>query len=476
MSKTISIDPVTRIEGHSKITIYLDDDGSVDVAHFHVTQYRGFEKFLEGRPFHEMPALTARICGICPVSHLMASAKACDDLMAVTIPPNASRLRTVMNLGQMIQSHALSFFHLSSPDLLLGMDADPNERHILGIAASHPDRARDGIALRKFGQQIIERLSGKRIHPEWVVPGGVSAALTGETRSEILGDLPQCLDMTRKTLDWYRDAFGVFEEEIETFANYPGMFMGMLDENNHVDLYQGTLRLVDADRKVVREGMTAHDFAASIGEKVLPYSYLKTPYYLPEGDEKGTYRVGPLARLNACDGLGTPMANAELESFRALAPDGGAVLSSFHYHYARLIEILFGLENVQQLLQDDDCMDPNVRADAGPNRGVGIGISEAPRGTLMHHYEADGDGLVTKANLIIATGNNNDAMNRGITQAAKKFVHGDSLTEGALNRVEAVIRCFDPCLSCSTHALGHMPLRVELHSPEGTMLDVAVRD
>lgn len=473
MSNTITIDPITRIEGHAKITIHLDGEGAVDDARFHVTQFRGFEKFTEGRPYQEMPAITARICGICPVSHLMASSKACDDIMAVTVPPVAAKLRRVMNLGQLVQSHALSFFHLSSPDFLLGMDAPVSERHVLGVAAKHPEIARDGIRLRQFGQQIIEWLGGKRVHPAWTVPGGVSAPLTVELRDRILKDIPEAIEITERAIKALLGLAEQFEAEIETFAHFPSLFMGLTSPDGGLEHYDGTLRVVDADRKIVKDGIPGADYDDYIGEAVEPWTYLKMPYYKPLGYENGMYRVGPLARLNVADRCGTPRADRELKTFRTL--DSGAVLSSFHYHYARLIEILFGLETIEQILSEPDITDKHVRATAGVNKLEGIGVSEAPRGVLIHHYKVDERGLIRWANLIIATGHNNMAMNRGILQAAKRFVDGTNIQEGALNRVEAVIRCFDPCLSCSTHALGQMPLRLELHDHEGKVLDERLR-
>ena len=474
MSKTITIDPVTRIEGHAKITIQLDDQGEVDEARFHVTQFRGFEKFTEGRPYYEMPAITARICGICPISHQLASAKACDDLLAVRIPPAADRARRILHMGQTIQSHALSFFHLSSPDLLLGMDAERSVRHVLGLAQAHPELAKDGIWLRMFGQQVIEALAGRRIHPAWAVPGGVSSPVTADIRDNILAGIPRGLEITQRVMGLLRGVLDQFKDEIETFANFPTHFLSQIAADGGLELYDGNLRVTDAQRGMVADQIAPSAYDEYIGEAVEPWSYLKMPFFKPDGYPKGIYRVGPLARLNNADQCGTPLADEALAEFRKLAD--GAVLSSFHYHYARLIEILFCLETMQQLLEHPDVLSTRIRADAKPSRNEGVGIAEAPRGTLIHHYRVDDDGLITWANLIIATGHNNLAMNRGITQAAKKFVHGDRIEEGALNRVEAVIRCYDPCLSCSTHALGQMALQLQLLDTQGNVLDEKLRD
>jgi NAD-reducing hydrogenase large subunit len=465
----IVIDPVTRIEGHAKISIHLDDQGRVEEAYFHVTQFRGFEKFCEGRPFYEMPSLMARICGICPISHLIASAKACDQILAVRIPPNAARLRRILNLAQIVQSHALSFFYLSAPDLLLGMDADPATRNVFGVIEKFPEMAREGIRLRQFGQQIIGWLAGKRIHPSWVVPGGVNEPLGAETRDRILEGIPEALGIAQRTLDWFKSELERFRQEIRTFANMPTLFMGMVGEDGSLEHYDGKLRFVDARGHVVQDGIEGADYANWIAEMAHPWTYLKTSYFKPMGYPEGIYRVGPLARLNVIDKCGTPRANQEWAEFREL--DRGPALSSFYYHYARLIEIVYALETIEELLAAPDILDANVRAHASVNNSEGVGVSEAPRGTLIHHYKVDGDGLITWANLIIATGHNNAAMNRGVLQVARQFVHGAKITEGMLNRVEAVIRAFDPCLSCSTHADGRMALTVDLRAHNGEVLD-----
>jgi len=473
-STILVIDPVTRIEGHSKITLHLNEEGRVEDAHFHVTQFRGFEKLCEGRPFYEMPSLMARICGICPVSHLIASAKACDSLLAVRIPPTADKLRRIFGLAQVVQSHALSLFHLSSPDLLLGMDADPSKSNIFGVAEKSPELALDGIRLRQFGQQIIERLGGKRIHPAWIVPGGVSEPLSVENRDAILRALPDALAIAERTLEWFKSIMEKFREEIATFGNFPTLFMGIVKRDNGITFYDGKLRIVDAGGHVVADDIDPTQYFDYIGEKVEPWSYLKSAYYKPKGFPDGIYRVGPLARLNVADRCGTPQADQELAEFHELQRT--AVLSSFHYHHARLIEILYCIERMEQLLSDPDILSKHVRALARPNALEGVGACEAPRGTLFHHYKIDEQGLIRWANLVIATGHNNLAMNRSVLQVAKHFVHGRQLAPGMLNRVEAVIRCYDPCLSCSTHALGQMKLQVQLISPEGEVLDELVRN
>lgn len=470
MRKEIVIDPVTRIEGHSKITIHLDDAGEVEEALFHVTQLRGFEKFVEGRPFHEMPSLMARICGICPVSHLVASAKAGDMLMSVRIPPVAANLRRIINLAQIAQSHALSFFYLSSPDLLLGMDADINERSLVGVARANPELARKGVRLRQVGQRIIEILGGKRIHPGWVVAGGVNSPLNAGHRDEILTLLPETIAIADSMVAWFTAQLDRFKEEVSVFANFPSLYMSLVGKDGELETYDGWLRLVDDRGDAVIEQLPPEEYKTIIGEAITLHSYVKSPYYKPLGYPKGMYRVGPLARLHIASRCGTERADKALTVFRQLDHR-----SSFYYHYARLIEIVYSFERIEQLLNEPDILDQHVRAFAEPNAYEGFGVAEAPRGTLMHHYKIDENGLIKYCDLIIATGHNNLAMNQGITQAARHYIKKGRLTDGILNRIEAVIRTFDPCLSCSTHAFGAMPLHIQLLAADGALLQEVKR-
>jgi NAD-reducing hydrogenase large subunit len=473
MSRTITIDPVTRLEGHGKITIHLNEQGEVEKANFHVTQVRGFERFAEGRPFYEMPNLMARICGICPVSHLIASARACESIMSLRIPYTAAQLRRMLNLAQMVQSHALSFFYLSSPDLLLGMESDPATRNIFGVAKARPELGRAGVSLRRFGQHIIELLGKKRIHPEWVVPGGVTEPLAPAKRDEILAMIPDAYSNIRLALDWYKQIANTFKPEIEVFGNFPSNYMSLVNEDDSIEFTVGALRLIDAKGATIEAGMLAPRFNEVIGEAVEPYSYTKFAYYKPLGYPQGSYRVGPLARLNIVKTMGTPLADHELVEFKQLSD--GPVQSSFFYHHARLVEILYGIEKIERILNDPLILDKHVRATAGVNRLEGSGQAEAPRGTLNHHYKVDENGLITWANLVIATGQNNNAMNLGVQQAATHYVKNGKFSEGILNRIEAVVRTFDPCLSCSTHAAGQMPLALTLVSADGEVVDKAVR-
>ena len=483
MSQRIVIDPVTRLEGHAKISIYLDDAGQVSDARFHVTEFRGFEKFCEGRPLWEMPGITARICGICPVSHLLASAKAGDRILSVTIPVAAAKLRRLMNLGQIIQSHALSFFHLSAPDLLLGMDSDPQKRNVFGLIAAQPELARGGIRLRQFGQEIIEILGGRKIHPSWAIPGGVREPLSEAGRAQIQNRIPEAKTTILDALGRFKRLLRDYEREAQTFGNFPSLFMGLVTADGLWENYDGHIRFVDSAGNIIADKLDPTRYQEFIGEAVESWTYLKFPYYRPLGypDQKdrcrldsGIYRVGPLARLNICTRIGTPLADKELIEFRDRA--NGTALSSFFYHYARLIEILASIEHVELLLDDPDVLSTKLRAEAGINQLEGVGCSEAPRGTLFHHYKVDENGLMQKINLIIATGQNNLAMNRTVAQIARHFIHGAEIPEGMLNRVEAGIRAFDPCLSCSTHAAGQMPLHVQLVGADGSVVNEVWRD
>jgi NAD-reducing hydrogenase large subunit len=410
-----------------------------------------------------------RICGICPISHLITSAKACEAIMCVTVPPTAVKLREIMHCGQIIQSHALSFCHLSAPDLLLGFDFDPARRNLFGVIEDHPKIARDGIALRRFGQQAIEGVAGERIHPSWTVPGGVNAPLEAGARDHILAGLPAAKATALQTLKMFKGIVDQFDEEIAVFGNIPTMYAGLVDSNDNLQLYDGDLRFVDAAGEIVVDRMPARDYATYIGEATVPHSFLKSPYFKPIGFPEGTYRVGPLARLNVAARCGTPAADIEFTEYHQRF--GKAVQSSFHFHYARLIEIIYALERMEALLNDPDILGPHVRAHAGVNALEGIGMAEAPRGVLTHHYKVNEDGAIVWANLIIATGHNNLSIGRSINQVSRHFVDGKKLREGMLNRVSAVLRAYDPCLSCSTHAENPYAIEIQLVAADGSVLD-----
>ena len=475
MAQRIIIDPVTRIEGHAKISIFIDDEGNVSDAEFHVVEFRGFEKFCEGRPYSEMPGITPRICGICPVSHLLAAAKAGDAIMAVNIPPAADKLRRLMNLGQMIQSHALSFFHLSAPDFLLGWDTPPDKRNVFGLIAANADLARAGIRLRQFGQEVIQVLGGQKIHPAWAVPGGVRSPLTEAGRTRIRAWLPEAYATTRIAFDLFKKTLETHKKEVEIFGNFPSLFMGLVEPDGTWEHHGGKLRFTDSSGSIIADQLDPQKYYEYISESVQNSSYLKSPYYSPLGFPDGMYRVGPLARLNVAEQMGTPKADAELKKFKKLGRGRSAVTSSFLYHYARLIEILASIERVEVSMDDPDLLSEDLRADAGINSLRGVGVSEAPRGTLFHDYTVDRYGLLRKVNLIVATGQNNLAMNQTVAQIARHYVRGNKIPEPMLNRVEHGIRCYDPCLSCSTHAVGQMPLHVQLIGPGGAVLDEVAR-
>lgn len=470
----ITIEPVSRIEGHARISLQLADDGSLQSTQFQVTQVRGFEKFTEGRPYYEMPGITARICGICPISHELASAKACDAIMAVQIPPAALLLRELLHCAQIVQSHALSFFYLSSPDLLLGMDCDPAVRNIAGVIEKFPEVARDGIELRKFGLQIVEGLAQERVHPSWVVPGGVNAPMTAALRDRILAGLPAAFAIAEHALELLKSRLDDLKEEAEFFGSDPTLYAGLVDATGRFQIYDGAIRFIDSTGNILQDRIAPAQYADFIAEASLRDSYLKAPFYKPSGYPAGVYRVGPLARINVVDSFGTPRADAALREFRQRF--GRPAHSALLYHYARLIEIFYALEHIRALLDDPTILDSHIRASAGVNALEGIGVIEAPRGLLIHHYKVDEKGAIVWANLIVATGHNNLAMGRSVQQVAEHFVHGPKLEEGMLNRVSAVIRAYDPCLSCSTHATGQVALRIQLLDPKGELLDELVSD
>ncbi|HHX42162.1 MAG TPA: Ni/Fe hydrogenase subunit alpha [Armatimonadetes bacterium] len=475
MASTITIEPVTRIEGHAKVTIHLDDAGKVTEARMHVNEFRGFEKFCEGRMFFEMPQITQRICGICPISHHLASAKACDAIVGQALPRPARLIRELMHMGQFIQSHALHLFHLASPDLLLGFDADPATRNVVGVIEAVPDLALKGIGLRKFGQEVIRKIGGKRIHPyDAATPNSVNKGLDPADRDELCAKIDGVVEGMREAVAVVKGYAEVNAEQMESFAAFPSGYAGLVGDQGQLELYEGRIRMVDSQLRPWEPDYDPANYLNYIAEKTVPWSYLKFPYYRKLGFPAGAYRVGPLARLNLCSGISTPSARDEWQSFKALG-GGGAVEGSLFYHLARAIEGLHAAERARELLADDDITATETLA-IGPVRNrEGVGVVEAPRGTLIHHYQVDDTGRLESVNLIVSTGHNNWAMNRAVSEVARAYVDGKKLTEGMLNRVEAAIRCYDPCLSCSTHALGQMPLAVELIDASGKVLGRVAR-
>jgi NAD-reducing hydrogenase large subunit len=480
LSRSILIDPVTRIEGHAKITLQLGDDGLVEGARFHVTEFRGFEAFCRGRSVYEMPALTARTCGICPVSHVLTGAKAGDAILGVEPPPAARRLRRMMNLGQILQSHALSFFHLSAPDLLLGFDSDPGKRHVFGLIEQEPEIARRGIRMRRFGQEVIEALGGRKVHPAWAVPGGVRGGIDPDARARLRAEFDTILHDAKWAWARYGEIVDAHPAEVAAFGDFPSLFLGLVNPDGTWEHHEGLLRFIDADGRPYGADFPAERYDEFIGEVADADTYLKSPYHLgAQGGAAvtpaapGTYRVGPLARINLSERMGTPLADAALAEFRG--EFGRVPHGSFHYHGARLLEIMTAVERIGGLLDDPDLDRGPLKAEAGINHRRGVGVSEAPRGTLFHDYRVDDDGLMTGVRMIIATGHNNLAMNRTIGQIARAFVRGPDVAEGALNRIEAGIRAYDPCLSCSTHAVGQMPLLLRIVDARGELLREVAR-
>lgn len=467
-ARKISIDPISRLEGHGKVTIYLDPDGEVDDARFHITQFRGYERFCEGRPFEEMPIITQRICGICPVSHQLASAKACDAVLGVDIPETAKLLRELEHMGQFIQSHALHFFHLASPDLLLGWDADPAKRNVVGVIGEFPEIALKGIKLRKFGQEIIKALGGKKIHPAFAIPGGVINSLSHEDRDNLLNGFKEAYETCQTAIELMRGWIEKNVEEVERFANFESLYTGLVDNNGCPNMYDGTLRIVNHKKEILTE-FDPTEYLKFIGEHVEPWSYMKFPFFKLHGYPDGCYRVGPLGRLNAGDSMSTPKAENEFKTYLDKFGDG-LKGCSLCYHYTRLIEILNCLERAEEILKDDGICGTDIRITADPSNEEGIGVIEAPRGTLIHHYWVDKYGAIQKVNLIVATGHNNIAMNRSIKLVAREYIHNGQVREGILNRVEGAIRCYDPCLSCATHALGQMQLKILIYGSTGELL------
>lgn len=473
-TQKITIEPVTRIEGHAKITIHLNDDSKVDHAYLHINEFRGFEKFCEGRMVFEMPSITPRICGICPVSHHLAAAKAGDVVMGSPPPRPASLLRELMHMGQIIQSHGMHFFELAGPDLLLGFDADPAIRNVVGLAQANPEVTVKAVQLRKFGQEIIRILGGRRIHPNFAVPGGVNKALESAGRETILSGLDDAIATIQLAIDIAKDWVNKNQEDINKFGVFQTGYLGLSTPENGLELYDGTIRLIDR-KGAELENFLDQDYLDYINEHVESWSYLKFPYYKKLGWPDGVYRVGPLGRLNVAEKIDTPLANAELKNFKTIN-NGMPVEQTLHFHYARLIETLFAAEQVRVLLEDPEILSKDVLNTTKDLKGEGVGVLEAPRGTLIHHYWANENSQLEKVNLIVATGHNNYAMSKAVDSVAKTYIQGPDITEGILNRVEAAVRAHDPCLSCSTHAVGQMPISIDVCAPDGTTIKTIQRD
>ncbi len=484
MSRKLVIDPVTRVEGHGKVTVHLDENNKVTDAKFHIVEFRGFERFIQGHPYWEAPVLVQRLCGICPVSHHLAAAKAIDQIVGInpedlSIP--AQKIRKLLHFGQVMQSHALHFFYLASPDLLFGAESDPLKRNVVGVAMEYPDLAKKGILLRKFGQEIIKLTAGKRIHGIATTPGGVHKSITDEERDYFLNgknmpNIDTMIEWCVEIIDFIKNYHLTNKEYLDTFASYPSGHLGLVNkENGFLELYDGNLRAIDAEGNITLNDVPSDDYNQHFYESVEKWTYLKFPYLKHLGGEKGWNRVGPLARMNVIEGIGTPLAAKEFRDFRAVT-NGKPNNMTMHTHWARLIEILYSAEMIRDLLHDDDLLS-NDLVRKGERRKEGIGIIEAPRGTLIHHYEVDDKDRITRCNLIVSTTHNNEPMNQAVRWVANNVLDGKSeITEGMMNQVEVAIRAYDPCLSCATHAMGQMPFEMQLIDQYGNIIDEKLRN
>jgi NAD-reducing hydrogenase large subunit len=471
--KRVAIDPLSRVEGHGKVTLLLDEDNRVQQARLHIVEFRGFEKFIQGRPYWEVPVMVQRLCGICPVSHQLAACKAMDQVIGARLTPTAEKIRRLMHYGQILQSHALHFFHLASPDLLFGFDSEVARRNIVGVAAEYPEIARQGVLLRKFGQEVIRVTAGKRVHGTGAIPGGVNKNVSKAERDYLLKDIYQIVAWSREAVHMARRLFEQNLDLYNAFGRFRTHTLSMVRADGAMDLYHGGLRARDMDGKPLFDHVDTDRYWDYIFEDVKPWSYMKFPFLRSLGPETGWYRVGPLTRVSQCDFIPTPLADRERVAF--LAFDGGrAAGATLGYHRARMIEMLHSAEAIKDLLHDDDILGGDL-VTQGERQGRGVGVLEAPRGTLIHHYRVDENDMVIRANLIVSTTHNNQAMNEAIRAVARTYLDGQQLTEGLLNHIEVAIRAFDPCLSCATHAMGKMPLQVELLDVEGNRVDTLTR-
>ena len=474
--KRIAIDPVTRVEGHGKVTLLLDDANRVHQVRLHIVEFRGFEVFIEGRPFWEVPVTVQRLCGICPVSHHLAAVKAMDLIAGYgQLPSTAEKLRRLMHYGQVVQSHAVHFFHLASPDLLLGFDSDFTRRNIVGVAMDFPEIAKQGVLIRKYGQEVIRHTAGKRIHGTGAIPGGMNKALTRAERDELRKDIDQIIEWSLGSVHMVERLHLTKPEFYNRFGEFDSSMMGLVDERGALDFYHGGLRAVDFEGKTIFDHVDYATYEQVLQEEAKSWSYMKFPHIRSLGAEKGWYKVGPLARVQACDFIPSPLAEMERKKMMALG-GGKPVMGTLFFHWARLIEVLHAAELIRDLLDDPEILGTDLMADKGARREEAVGVIEAPRGTLFHHYRVNEDDQVTFCNLIVSTTNNNQAMNEAIRSVAKTYLDGRVVTEGLLNHIEVAIRAYDPCLSCATHALGQMPLEVDLVDAEGQLVHRARRN
>ncbi|MEN8761221.1 MAG: Ni/Fe hydrogenase subunit alpha [Thiogranum sp.] len=472
--KRVVLEPLTRVEGHGKVTLLLDEENHICQVRLHIVEFRGFEKFIQGRPYWELPVLVQRLCGICPVSHHLAAAKATDMLVnACELTPTAEKVRRLMHYGQTLQSHALHFFHMCSPDLLFGFDDSVQHRNIVGVIEDRSEIAKQGVLLRKYGQEVIRVTAGKRIHGTGAIPGGVNKSLNHEERDYLLQDIEQVVGWSQDAVDLIKQIFFKQLDYHMAFATINSNMLSMVAADGGFEIYHGGLRSRDFGGNTIFDHVDYTGYEQFLREGVKSWSYMKFPFIESIGSEQGWYRVGPLARVNNCDFFRTPLAEQERRAFSAVG-NGQPVQATLAYHWARLIELLHCAEAIRDLLHDPDLLGDKLLL-RGELQGRGVGVIEAPRGTLFHHYEINSDGIVEKANLIVATTNNNQAMNESIRQLASQYLDGRQLTEPLLNQIEVAIRAYDPCLSCATHAMGKMPLDVELVSEKNEVVDRLVK-
>jgi NAD-reducing hydrogenase large subunit len=471
--KRVAIDPLSRVEGHGKVTLLLDEDDHVQQVRLHIVEFRGFEKFIQGRPYWEVPVMVQRLCGICPVSHHLAAAKAMDMIVGARLTPTAEKVRRLMHYGQILQSHALHFFHLASPDLLFGFDSEVARRNVVAVAAEQPDLVRKGVLLRKYGQEVIRVTAGKRVHGTGAIPGGVNKALTPAERDYLQEDAYRVVAWAREAVETARRLHESNRPLYDGFGAFRSSMLSIVAPDGALDLYDGSLRARDADGRVIFDRGDCSRYWELIFEEVKPWSYMKFPFLRSLGPEAGWYKVGPLARVQNCDRIDTPLADAARREFLDFG-GGRPVHAPLAYHWTRMIEMLAAAEQIKDLLHDDDLLGADL-VTQGSRAERGVGVIEAPRGTLIHHYRVDEQDMVTRANLIVSTTHNNQAMNEAIRQVARTYLDGRKLTEALLNHIEVAIRAFDPCLSRATHALGQMPLAVELVDAEGSTVDRLVK-
>ena len=474
--RRIVIEPLTRVEGHGKVSILLDEDQRVSQARLHIVEFRGFERFIQGRPFWELPVLVQRLCGICPVSHHLCAAKAVDGIIgAEQLTPTGEKMRRLMHYGQMFQSHALHFFHLASPDLLFGFEAPAEKRNVIAVIGEHRELAIQGVMMRKFGQEIIKATAGKKVHGTGAIPGGINKNLSLAERDALLAEVDQMMEWAASAVAIAKDYTLENLDQVADFGSFESNHLSIIRADGAMDLYHGGVRAVTADGTTLIDHVDPRDYLEVIAEEVKPWSYMKFPFLKQLGPENGWYRVGPLARVNTCDFIDTPEAEAARQEFMKLT-DGKPNNVTMAYHWTRMIELLHAAEKIRELLDDSDLQGDDLVAPPGERREEYVAMIEAPRGTLTHHYRVNEDDQVTMANLIVSTTCNNEPMNRAVRKIADDHISGaPEITEGLLNNIEVGVRAYDPCLSCATHALGQMPLEVTLIDAAGHTVDRKTR-